>query len=79
MAKEIAEKGSKTIIYFLFKDSCIPGGVFVWTVENMSSEPKSVSITCTLKNGTGDKADRQGDKTHCYANLNNYDMPFNLQ
>ncbi|XP_046661993.1 non-lysosomal glucosylceramidase isoform X2 [Homalodisca vitripennis] len=43
-----------------YKDSCVPGGVFVWSVENLGSEVKSISITCTLKNGVGSKQDAQG-------------------
>ncbi|KAK7066212.1 Non-lysosomal glucosylceramidase [Halocaridina rubra] len=44
-----------------YKDSCLPVGVFVWTVENGNSEPRDVSITFTFKNGTGGSSDKNGE------------------
>uniref|UniRef100_A0A1B0AJL2 Non-lysosomal glucosylceramidase n=1 Tax=Glossina pallidipes TaxID=7398 RepID=A0A1B0AJL2_GLOPL len=38
-----------------YKDSSIPCAVFVWNVENVSEEERTVSITFTFKNGTGNK------------------------
>lgn len=43
-----------------YKDSSVPGGVFVWSVENNSNELLYVSITFTVKNGTGSKNDKKG-------------------
>ncbi|VVC26259.1 Hypothetical protein CINCED_3A006003 [Cinara cedri] len=36
-----------------YKDSSIPGGVFIWTVENNSSEQYFVSLTFTFASGNG--------------------------
>lgn len=47
-----------------YKDSCLPSAVFVWTVENVSDEERTVSITFTFKNGTGNKKqDAEGSAT----------------
>ncbi|XP_049963211.1 non-lysosomal glucosylceramidase [Schistocerca serialis cubense] len=43
-----------------YKDSSLPGGVFVWLIENNSGEDKHVSITFTFKNGVGTKEDKAG-------------------
>ncbi|KAB7499797.1 Non-lysosomal glucosylceramidase [Armadillidium nasatum] len=44
-----------------YKDSCLPTGVFIWTVQNNNSEPRDVSITLSFKNGTGDAEDKLGE------------------
>ncbi|XP_063225117.1 non-lysosomal glucosylceramidase isoform X3 [Bacillus rossius redtenbacheri] len=49
-----------------YKDSCVPGAAFVWTVENNGDDKLSVSITMTFKNGTGSKEDRSGG---CWSEL----------
>ncbi|KAK3911068.1 Non-lysosomal glucosylceramidase [Frankliniella fusca] len=41
-----------------YKDSTLPGAVFVWTVHNEGTEMLHVSITFTFKNGCGRKDDR---------------------
>ncbi|KAI8121146.1 Non-lysosomal glucosylceramidase [Lucilia cuprina] len=38
-----------------YKDSSLPCAVFVWSVENVCEEERTVSITFTFKNGTGNK------------------------
>lgn len=38
-----------------YKDSSLPCAVFVWSVENVGDEERTVSITFTFKNGTGTK------------------------
>lgn len=38
-----------------YKDSSIPCAVFIWTVENVCEKDRKVSITFTIKNGTGNK------------------------
>lgn len=38
-----------------YKDSSLPCAAFVWSVENVGDEERSVSITFTFKNGTGTK------------------------
>ncbi|KAA0199669.1 hypothetical protein HAZT_HAZT011495 [Hyalella azteca] len=51
-----------------YKDSCLPVGVFVWTVENSSSQALQVSICNTFKNGTGGPDDVKGScwsETRC--------------
>lgn len=52
-------------IYLLFhQDSCLPCAVFVWSVDNICSEERTVSITFSFKNGTGTaKQDAEGK---CY-------------
>lgn len=37
----------------MLKDSCIPGGVFIWTVENNSNQQYYVSLTFTFSSGNG--------------------------
>ncbi|KAF2368613.1 Glycosyl-hydrolase family 116 catalytic region [Trinorchestia longiramus] len=49
-----------------YKDSSLPVGVFVWTVENNSSRALSVSICSTFKNGTGGSDDAKGA---CWSEL----------
>lgn len=41
----------------MFQDSCIPGAVFIWNVQNNSNEKKTISITFTFQNGIGDEGD----------------------
>lgn len=43
------------IIPHNYKDSSLPCAIFVWQVENVSSEERKVSITFSFKNGTGNK------------------------
>lgn len=43
-----------------YKDSCVPGCVFVWDVENSSSQVYKVSLTFTFQNGRGNSQDVQG-------------------
>lgn len=41
-----------------YKDSCIPGGVFIWSVENLGNKPLNITITFTLKSyGNGASCD----------------------
>lgn len=44
------------------QDSCLPGAVFVWDIQNNSKEDLDISITFTFKNGTGGKDDKKGKK-----------------
>ncbi|XP_026481265.1 LOW QUALITY PROTEIN: non-lysosomal glucosylceramidase-like [Ctenocephalides felis] len=45
-----------------YKDSCLPCAVFVWSVDNICSEERTVSITFSFKNGTGTaKQDAEGN------------------
>ncbi|CAL4124443.1 unnamed protein product, partial [Meganyctiphanes norvegica] len=55
-----------SVIPHNYKDSCLPTGVFVWTVENNNNEPRDVSITFTFKNGTGGSGDKSGE---CWSEL----------
>ncbi|XP_030048660.1 LOW QUALITY PROTEIN: non-lysosomal glucosylceramidase [Microcaecilia unicolor] len=43
-----------------YKDTSLPVGVFVWEVENESSEDVEVSIVFTMRNGTGSHSDKDG-------------------
>lgn len=38
-----------------YKDSSLPCAVFIWSIENICDDERSVSITFTFKNGTGSK------------------------
>ncbi|XP_076067444.1 non-lysosomal glucosylceramidase [Oratosquilla oratoria] len=49
------------IIPHNYKDSCLPVGVFVWTIWNHNAEPRDVSITLAFKNGTGASHDKEGE------------------
>lgn len=40
-------------IVVLLQDSCVPGGVFIWSVENNSNQHYSVSLTFTFASGNG--------------------------
>uniref|UniRef100_A0A1B6DSU6 Non-lysosomal glucosylceramidase n=1 Tax=Clastoptera arizonana TaxID=38151 RepID=A0A1B6DSU6_9HEMI len=42
-----------------YKDSCLPGCAFIWSIENNNEEALNVSITFTFKNGTGGKNDKK--------------------
>lgn len=47
-----------------YKESCLPCAVFVWSVENVGEEERTVSLTFTFKNGTGNKKqDAEGNPT----------------
>ncbi|XP_065059561.1 non-lysosomal glucosylceramidase-like [Rhopilema esculentum] len=43
-----------------YKDTSLPVGVFVWTVENLGNEEIEVSIMFTFQNGTGGPSDEAG-------------------
>lgn len=43
-----------------YKDSSLPVGAFIWTVQNKNAEPVEVSIAFTFKNGTGGRSDKVG-------------------
>lgn len=44
-----------------YYDSSLPCAVFIWSVENNSSEDLNVSITFTFQSGTGDVRDNRGN------------------
>ncbi|XP_075215795.1 non-lysosomal glucosylceramidase [Lycorma delicatula] len=44
-----------------YLDSCLPGGVFIWDIENSGSDDLDVSITFTFKNGVGTSNDSKGN------------------
>lgn len=47
-----------------YRDSSLPCAVFVWTVQNVGTEERRVSLTFTFKNGTGNKKmDAEGAPT----------------
>uniref|UniRef100_A0AAR5P6H3 NLGase n=1 Tax=Dendroctonus ponderosae TaxID=77166 RepID=A0AAR5P6H3_DENPD len=56
-----------------YENSCMPCAVFVWNVENIGDEERSVTISFTFKNGTGSKkADKEtscSSKAFSYQNL----------
>nr|CAD7594899.1 unnamed protein product [Timema genevievae] len=54
-----------------YKDSCIPGAAFIWTIENDSDSLKYVGITMTFKNGTGGKEDKGGG---CWSEMFSHDI-----
>nr|CAD7442175.1 unnamed protein product [Timema bartmani] len=54
-----------------YKDSCIPGAAFIWTIENDSDSLKYVGITMTFKNGTGGKEDKGGG---CWSEMFSHDV-----
>ncbi|CAH2002818.1 unnamed protein product [Acanthoscelides obtectus] len=41
-----------------YVNSCLPCAVFVWSIENVSDEQRTVTVSLTFKNGTGNKKDR---------------------
>uniref|UniRef100_H3AXX8 Non-lysosomal glucosylceramidase n=1 Tax=Latimeria chalumnae TaxID=7897 RepID=H3AXX8_LATCH len=43
-----------------YKDTSLPVGVFVWSIENQNTEELDVSIMFTLRNGMGTKEDEKG-------------------
>lgn len=43
----------------MFQDSCFPSAVFVWEVENNSTQNFTISLTFTFKNGDGSKKDKK--------------------
>lgn len=45
----------------MLKDSCIPGGVFIWTVENNSNQEYYVSLTFTFASGNGLSTNSSGE------------------
>ncbi|XP_050498421.1 non-lysosomal glucosylceramidase [Diabrotica virgifera virgifera] len=53
-----------------YKDSALPCAVFVWTVENVCSSDRTVTIAFTFKNGTGSKDDK---KSACSSKLFSYE------
>jgi beta-glucosidase 2, glycosyl-hydrolase family 116 N-term len=61
-----------------FQDSCLPGAVFVWDINNSGKEDLDISITFTFKNGTGGKDDKKGkEKIFCEHPWRNYFMTAN--
>ncbi|CAG9821274.1 unnamed protein product [Phaedon cochleariae] len=40
-----------------YDNSCLPCAVFVWSIQNISSSPRTVTIAFTFKNGTGSWTD----------------------
>lgn len=38
-----------------YKDTSLPCAVFIWTIENVCDDERTVAITFTFKNGTGTK------------------------
>ncbi|XP_061387409.1 non-lysosomal glucosylceramidase [Musca vetustissima] len=47
-----------------YKESSLPCAVFIWSVENVGEEERTVSIAFTFKNGTGNKKqDAEGNAT----------------
>lgn len=62
-----------------YKDSSLPCAVFVWSIENVSGEERSVSITFTFKNGTGTKKqDADGELTHALDEWRRLGFPWEL-
>lgn len=57
-----------------YKDSCIPGAVFVWTVINKNSFPIKISLTFTFKNGVGSKSDQSGIVESEFFDNNNTEL-----
>ncbi|KAG5894692.1 hypothetical protein JTB14_034740 [Gonioctena quinquepunctata] len=53
-----------------YKDSSLPCAVFVWNVENLSENERTVTIAFTLKNGTGSKED---EKATCSSKSFSYE------
>ncbi|XP_057653442.1 non-lysosomal glucosylceramidase [Diorhabda carinulata] len=54
-----------------YKNSALPCAVFVWNIENISADYKTVTIAFTFKNGTGSKNDTNGacsSKAFSYEN-----------
>ena len=43
-----------------YKDSSMPAGVFVWTIENTGEEPATVGLMLSWQNGDGGENDRAG-------------------
>lgn len=48
------------ICVMLLQDSCVPGCVFIWTVENNSNQQYFVSLTFTFSSGNGVQGYSQG-------------------
>lgn len=60
----------------VWQDSSLPATVFVWTVDNLGSETRNVSVTFTFKNGNGTEEDKEGTQllparsvSQCHASL----------
>ncbi len=43
-----------------YRESSLPAGVFVWTIENTGQEAATVGLMFTFQNGTGGPGDRAG-------------------
>ncbi|CAG9765704.1 unnamed protein product [Ceutorhynchus assimilis] len=56
-----------------YESSCLPCAVFVWDIENIGDEERSVTISLTFKSGTGtkklDKESTSSSKCFAYQNL----------
>lgn len=56
-----------------YRDSSLPCSVFIWNVENVCDDERSVSITFTFKNGTGTKKqDAEGWLVHLKERKNEF-------
>ncbi|XP_066245267.1 non-lysosomal glucosylceramidase [Euwallacea similis] len=42
-----------------YESSCLPCAVFVWSVENVCGDDRTVTISFTFKNGTGSRVDKK--------------------
>ncbi|XP_053672231.1 non-lysosomal glucosylceramidase isoform X1 [Anopheles nili] len=51
----LVQRQISPIIPHDYKESSLPCGVFVWTVENVCDKDRQVTLTFTFKNGTGTK------------------------
>lgn len=49
-----------SIIFSLHQESSLPAAVFVWTIENNSTDDLDISIMFSFKNGRGVKEDKEG-------------------
>lgn len=58
----------------MLKDSCIPGGVFIWTVENNSNQEYYVSLTFTFASGNGFSTYSTGQYIILYFNNKCYTL-----
>lgn len=52
-----------------YKDSSLPCAVFIWNVENVSDEERTVTIAFTFKNGTGSKSNKKPSSTKSFSYL----------
>ncbi|KAK9884269.1 hypothetical protein WA026_005221 [Henosepilachna vigintioctopunctata] len=50
-----------------YKDSSLPCAIFEWTIENVCTNNRTVTIAFTFKSGTGNKTDDKASISHCKA------------